>query len=90
MKEFRAFHETPLHGLVVMPRDKRYGAVPQMGAGWLAGCLGGSVCGYVWMTVSRTVGMRVRGERRGDPVRRGTTVGDVDPPTDEVEDGSDG
>ena len=25
MKEVRAFHE-PLHGLVVMPRDERYGA----------------------------------------------------------------
>ena len=31
MKEVRAFHETPLHGLVVMPRDKRYGSVESGG-----------------------------------------------------------
>ena len=42
------------------------------------------------LTVSRTVGMRVRGERRGDPVRRGTTMGDVDPPADDIDDERDG
>ena len=66
----RAFHETPLHGLAVMPRDKRYGAVASDRVR-----RGTSMGGWSMRRVGRNLGSEDReggqGVSRNAPTRSG-------------------